>query len=320
MKGCCLGCLAVGVLFVVLLIVGVVVTWRIAATFYEPVPLAEVYGDTHAVMIMVDLYAEKAQDLEAHILNQPAENLSSWMPYGATLFLDVDKEQGRKELTVAVSTKRYGRIISWFLPDPEDLAQEIGLGEEFGLKELEFQDNGVFVVSATSPISDEALQEARERWPSQAAPAMALEGGHLLEIVLDNTAGHAYLALESLLEDLESGDDEDADEPTLGKEDWESLLQQMTTLRLTSDVVDDETLEFVVDVQCASREAAEEVLEILNLVRKETTAELEDEGVLLDGAFLRTGREIHGNFTLTGFDEAVADYSQDALRNFSPVY
>lgn len=320
MKGCCLGCLAVGVLFVVLLIVGVVVTWRIAATFYEPVPLAEVYGDTHAVMIMVDLYAEKAQDLEAHILNQPAENLSSWMPYGATLFLDVDKEQGRKELTVAVSTKRYGRIISWFLPDPEVIEQELDLSEGIGLKELAFLDNGVFVLSGGSVISDEALQEAQERWPSQEAPAMALEGGHFLEFVLDNTAGLAYLALESQFEDAEFGEDPDAEGPLLDQEDWESLFYQMTTLRLTVDAVDNETLEFVVDVQCASREAADEVLEILNLVQDEIAGKLEDEGVLLEGAFLRTGREIHGNFTMTGFDEALADYSQDALRNFSPVY
>jgi len=310
-KGCCLGCFAVAALSVVLFIVAAFVLERAVGVFVasERVSLTEAFGDTHTVLVLAKPNMPSALPMIADVLDSEEGFLEFLMPHEAALFMDVDEELRTRTLTVAISTKRLGGLISWFLPTPE----EWDLGDGMFVQDMAMQRNGVFQMTAEGDLPETFLESVRDRRATSDIPPPTLEGGHLLEILIDNRQGEGALALGSFfIEDEEETEDgeqeaepdeeeESDDRPVLNSDDWATLFDIVLTFRMTTDIADDETHQFALELQCRNSDDARKILALLNAAQERMEDHVEDERAELDGGFERDGAVVTGAFTLSNY-------------------
>lgn len=325
-KGCCLGCLAVGVILVALMVVaGVVIEQSIGIISpAERVDLAAAYSGGHAVAIVANPNAPNFGEVYRTALRDDPRRPEWFMPHEAALFYDVDVAGGTRELSVAVSPKRFSGLLSWFVPDPENWH----LDGELEVQEADFQENGAFLWRATGPLSADAQEQAREIEPDSGASPIALEGGHIIEIIVDNRQGEAFLVLheallEGLEEDADAADDaadEVSDDAILSPADWDLLLRAASTLRLTVDAAADATLQFQIDLTCRDTKSADGALALLRDLKDRLGRWFAKEEAVFEGSFARVGKTITGILTLRGYDEVFIEFIEDARRSWEDQF
>ena len=311
-KGCCLGCFAVTALSVVLLIVAAFALERAVGVFVasERVSLTEAFGESHTVVIVANPNMPNALPVITEVLDSEELVLGYIMPHEVALFMDVDDDLQTRSLIFAISTKHLGGLISWWLPTPEDW----DLGDGMFVQDMAMQRNGVFQMTAEGDLPETFLQSVRDRRATSDIPPPRYEGGHLLEILIDNRQGHGALALGSFFiedeEETEDGDQEAEpdeekesgdDRPVLNSEDWSILFDTVLTFRMTTDIADDETHQVALELQCEDSTGARKIVVLLNTAQERMADHVEDQRAELDGAFERDGAVVTGAFILSKY-------------------
>ncbi len=135
--------------------------------------------------------------------------LDRFMPHAASCMLAADYDEGEIYIHLMINEKRLGPVIAEQFNEADIIAKapEINWSSEG----LVAQYRGVLTLEGTVPMPD-AQNAAYLSWdhPVQATP-LGVEGGHLVEAVLDNRDGGAYVCVASLVAayDLEMGEDEE---------------------------------------------------------------------------------------------------------------
>ena len=303
-KGCCFGCMAV-----FLILVGgscLILYWGAVSMdlLYES-PAEDalaLIGESPALLVRVDPNSEEALDL----LNETMEGqfnlfLRAFLPHELVFALLPHREDGVSETVFSASLRRMGGLLALVSSDPEDWhwfeAQEM---ESAGL-----ESDALWVVRGTVRSSDDVRGQVSKWWPMEAHEPLDLEGGHTVELVLDNRDGKAWLALDPLL--IANETDEDAIvvmkapfEPEMSTR-LNGFFRRVRTFRLNADMVEADRATLTVEAECRDADAAESMLMFLFTVRDGIYRACVEKEVALDGHFTQDGSSIRGEFAFTGF-------------------
>lgn len=312
-KGCLIGCLVAAALFVMAV---VALVWGLASAFdvYSPkerVALAGVYGGSHGVIVAFDPNNEALIATLDEVFSDASfmtKIVLYALPHEFIVIGDADASSATRSITVAASTKRLGKWLHLILSDPG----RWDAGEEYEVKEVTLRDDGVLYGVAEGRIPPAALEEAEKHWWRARSQGTSLQGGHMLEVVLDNSAGQAFLMLESQAMSAEvAGEkvDEYLDEDTLS-----TLFFQVATVRITADMPERDLLLVNVDLTSPSSEAGAAVEMVLDPLFDDLVESLAEDGIQVQGEFERDRHEIHGVFRVTGFEAQIMKAAREATQ------
>lgn len=142
--------------------------------------------------------------------DMPDGMLDRFLPYAVSGLLAADHDKGEIYIHLLINEQRLGPVIEeqFNLADITGKTPEIHWSSEGLVRER----RGVLTLEGTVPMEPDAQNAAWFSWDHavQTAP-LALEGGHLLEAVLDNRDGGAYVCIASLVfaYDFEMGEEEE---------------------------------------------------------------------------------------------------------------
>lgn len=193
---------------------------------------------TRAVAV---LNVPMAKSLIEQKLQAPGWALPMALPYEAALVVDLDRQLGDVALKVFVNEKRLAPMICEFsqrikLPPPYDTWFHEPMRQE---------RPGVLLREGLTLCSRQIRDTIDTKWSDTAvADALHIEGGHLLEAVLDNRDGSA-LAVASVVCDSQGINlDNSLDEQTLG------FVQAISSCRVQADLVSDSELAVRLKIEC----------------------------------------------------------------------
>lgn len=323
MRGCLIGC--VGVLVLCMLVAGFLVyiayefdfiqaAARVDTVSYiggEPMVLARADPNQATVLAVVS---------KAFAQNPGARQfVQAFMPHEASLAVMLDSGAQTSRQILALSLRRLAGLLDWSAVEPANWRVSPAQEDIVASKE----QNGVFVVRSSWPTRKTTRQQVRKVWPEAPRDRLALEGGHLLELVLDNRAGGAYLALEPFFFAVEAAppmapDAQDKtlapiSPPPLSKRQYDSLFLRGRTLRVTVNLVHpslpanapdlaaldptDVAVEVVIECTTRNARAAEDLRFLLMYARDQLYRALLEEGVVLDSTITGEDNAITARFT-----------------------
>ncbi len=351
-KGCVFGCL--GVLFLGLVVV-VVAVFTLNSMFNiftptERVDLAAVYGQDHAITARLDPNVAFMYDLTGTMTRQEPWMMELFVPHEVLVAFDADAATGKKEFTATASTKRLASFWALFMDD-------ISAWEIFGdmdADEVQAQDNGVILFRANGPVSEEALARVAALATNPGDVPFAFEGGHVLEVMLNNTEGQLLLSMDKYIVDAfapDSGVDAAPAEPAepveplasdvpdesdaspgeaetpvspdpstptveITEEEWRALLESITVGRMTANhVPESDGLGIVLELRCRDDASAAAAFAVMQDLQVLTKNRMEEEEATFEGTLELEGRIIRGEFTLGQFENALKNDSNEFWRD-----
>ncbi|MCX5769720.1 MAG: hypothetical protein NTZ09_05545 [Candidatus Hydrogenedentes bacterium] len=196
--------------------------------------------ETTRGVLVIDV--PQAKSLIQRKFNAPGWALPMALPYEAAVVVDVDRFLGDVNIKVFINDKRLAPVIREFaknlkLPVPFD---------SWFKEPMRQERRGVLLLEGMTVCGREIRSVIEKQWKDAAIDApLQIEGGHLLEGVLDNRDG-AALALASVLADVQNINlTEGLDETSLG------FLAAISDYRLQADLVSDNELAVRVLIECA---------------------------------------------------------------------
>lgn len=224
----------IALLLVLLVLVGLVyVDFRYEALRAAPrIDLATITTDRSSVRVAIDVF-RATELLHASIEEQAGRAVPKWLvakmlPYEATFMLVLEERAGRINIHGLLNTQRLAPVIleqvnrSGFLENEKALA--------WGPAALQHEKRGALSLAGTVPLVENPLEAAEFGWvePNRLT-TLPLERGHLVEAVIDNRDGGAYMAIASLLAAYGVEPDESIQEISV------SSFQFVRSIRLTAD-------------------------------------------------------------------------------------
>ncbi len=262
--------------------------------------------------------------LQAFVLNhlppELAERLPSWLPMSAdelianvlphevALLSGSSFREGKLNFTVFVNERRGGRVL-------EDQINAMRLPPALSIIEYEaplatLRERGMLVAQARLPIPEgfeERLLEQYRHEP-EGAP-LAIQGGHLIEILFDNRNGEAMtLAIciaDAIGEDWETA--LDTFPKTIPGRIALETLPEINYARIWGDLIDDNTMGIRLEVNAT--ENAQVALGMgSSLGLPELKKLIKKQGMALEGSakWDDDASGLIGDFTLTGFEPIIA--------------
>lgn len=193
---------------------------------------ASLTADRASVRVAVDV-SRASELLIGAVEEQIGREIPKWLidkvlPYEASVILLVNKEDDRVDVHGLLNAQRLGPIIcdQFNASDFFEITEAIAWEPEA----LHREQRGALTLAGTVPLSEDALEAAEEGWAeSSRLVPLALEGGHLIEAVIDNRDGGAYLAIASLLAAYGVALDQSLQEISV------SSFQFVRSIRVTAD-------------------------------------------------------------------------------------
>lgn len=183
-----------------------------------------------------------AKSLIQRKFNVPGWALPMALPYEAAVVVDVDRFLGDVNMKVFINDKRLAPVICEFsknlkLPVPFD---------SWFKEPMKQERRGVLLREGMTVCGRQMRATIEKQWKDAAVDGtLEIEGGHLLEAVLDNRDG-AALAVASVLCDTQGINLNDGlDETALG------FLAAISDYRLQADLVSENELAVRVLIECA---------------------------------------------------------------------
>lgn len=191
---------------------------------------AELVGETNAVLVVID---------PSHTLPYLSafwpeyDSLPSWAPplftpYELAGLLSADHDDQRVEATLAINPQRAGPIIL-------DFANRVAIHQNFGYFEWETaamaeSRPGLLTIRGSLPIPSDVEENAWLLWnQSRTLPSLTIEGGHFVELVLDNRRAGAYAVLASILPYY------DVETEELNRDEIVEMVAELKEARFTAD-------------------------------------------------------------------------------------
>lgn len=179
--------------------------------------------------------------------------------------------------------------------------------DEGGLK---LRQPGVLTANGTLPVPDGLEAKLQELWPAPAADAapFAVQGGHLIELALDNRKGELLtLVAVAAAQNGQSVEDLFAN-PML--QSVPKVLAQLADVRAYADLGSSDAL--VVDFALRALDTAGPEIEPLiafafDAALAQVKSRLQEYGLTLDGKAQWEGKTYHGAFTIPEFGQVISD-------------
>jgi hypothetical protein len=286
-----LGCMGFIAVIVLVVIIGVFVADGRLEIFGAPrVSHATVAPENTRALLVVQ--PEYAGEHLSGLLGEAAQSpwLGYVMPHEIALLLSPDIRASRTGLTVFINSKRFGPVLAEAANEMDIAGQYPSI--EWDLEGMRFTGPGTLVMEGGMPMDVGAADAIQTLWRDRSVGApLAIDGGHFLELVLDNRDGGGYGVLASALRNNESA--EMLSDPALGQ-----FLSNMDLLRLHGDLASADTMDL--NLRLAFRpETDEDTLSGMRLVLPfgfETfKAQLEQEyGLDLEGDLVSDGKYVTG--------------------------
>lgn len=313
-EGCLIGCLGLIAVTMVLAIVTVAVLDAFLGIFREAdrVSLADMYGTDHDVMMLIEPDAAFVSGV-----SETAAEGTGWivewvLPHELTMFADADRETGSTDITVAASMRRMAGFLSYSLPEPEgmtvfDGAEVTGLG---------VKSNGVAYLNGTKDVAPELLERAASMTAVSADVPYTLEGGHLGEVIMNNTGGDAFIAIEQLF----TGPAQGEETPLLTQEQEQQLGENVTSGRLVFDLVDEDSLSMDVDMRLTDPDRVHDFVPMIDdVLRNLIVKENNRESTKIEGNIEPTEYGVSGKYIFRSVQKPLANHWEKAVEEFESV-
>ena len=326
-RGCGKGCLIVLGIFLFIVAVVCVVAFVAGRRYLAVTPrvdTASFITDRTAVIARVDLTApgELTKAL-AKVPGIPRMILEMALPYECSLLVDVDAERKVRQLTGVASMRRFGPQLLSMFGSPGSVQT---VGKFRWTTPGIVSERGALLIRGEEDINPEALDVARERWQAAPAENIMLEGGHLLEMFVDNRRGQGFLACAEATAELEETVREMAEDssnaqpppkalpppkPELQRifdaTELSGLFYRARTARLTADAEGANSFRVSLTIECPDEAAARSVEFAVLTVRDLLFRKLLESGVTLEGDPALDGTRVRADFTLSGVEKALGE-------------
>ncbi len=257
------------------------------------------------IALVPEIGAEGLFSLIEHALPEE-QRPSEWVlrrvfPHHTVVFMAPDIRAGVVHLTTFVNDQRLGPFI-------RDAVNKADLSEalptvRWAHEGMVLEQRGVLTLRGEIPIDPQTMELAGTTWPETRVDAtLALEGGHMLEALLDNRDGGAFTVL-STLEWLMGPDG------TNNPDFFVGLFANIAWLRLTANFAGPNELVLSILVECQP-DVEEDVPASLQFVLDMSLSQLQGTISEMGAAFSGTSRvedkTVIGEYTLFGLDKLIA--------------
>jgi len=222
-------------------------------------------------------------------------------PQKAVVLLAPEPLAGGIHITAFVNDQRVGPII-------RDAVNNADLTHTFPMikwasEGMTLEQRGVLTLRGEMPIDPHTLELARTTWPeARVDTVLALEGGHVIEAVLDNRDGGAFTVL-SAFEALQGPDGENDPDFFVG------MFANIASLRLTADFAGPNDVVLSIRVECppdVEEDVPASLQFLLDMTLAQTQEPIRDAGAALTGTSRVENKTIIGEYTLSGLDKLIA--------------
>jgi len=291
----------------------VFMAWHWGALTPQPRVSTAGFASNHtalAVIINLDPVREVVSTIAAQKTGRPAWLFQDLLPYEGALLMNVPEDRTQQQICLAVSPKRLGPLVpiltSWlFSPQP------IG-SFQWSTPGIVWQD-GVLMARLAGTASEDTMATVRERWPDNSSESIKLEGGHMLEAVVDNRGGRGLVAVEglaNLVEGLSTPEKPAEKRQELQRifdaQQLSGLFYRASVARLTGDMLDSDTIVLKTALECSDEQGATAMEFALLTVRDLLFAQLIENGIILEGDPVKEGANVRMELRLMGCNAALA--------------
>ena len=200
-RGCVIALVVFGVSVVSLVVLLVIVPLYVFDVLDSAprIPVSSFLTDDTVAAIAVD------PNHEAFIamLDQRGSRFSWFLPHEAGVVVDLDPARNKRTVTFAGSPKHLGPAFMMMFNEASKAAiqaaeQEEGTpGIDTWMTRSLTREKGAIVLRGEGAVDEESEALAGKHWPEVAPRTpVKLEGGHAIEVVMQNHSGEAILALE----------------------------------------------------------------------------------------------------------------------------
>ena len=236
------------------------------------------------------------------------------IPYEVALMSEMDYALGAMRFLFFINERRGGPYLTGMLNE-SGILNRLSM-VQWAPAPLRLQQRGVITAQGAISLPYHIEQRVLDVWgPDAADSAVRIEGGHLLEVALDNRFG-AGLALIETIASQSGVDSENMWEDPNAKIGFE-LIKQITVARLYADFAGSDRMDIHLRLDAASQASDQlsfvaEVF-ILPLLKSFLSEQLD---MTLDGGTKWDAAQsaLIGEFTLSGFEAKIQAAIQDAVR------
>lgn len=222
------------------------------------------------------------------------------LPHEAAVFLAPNLQTQSIAVTTFVNEQRLGPVI-------RDAVNEANLARSlpairWSREGMVAEKRGILTLRGEVPIDAHTLELTQTHWTdAPAAGPLSLEGGHAIEVALDNRDGGAFTVL-SALELLKVSNGESNPDFYVG------MLANVSWMRLSADFTG--TSEALVKLHIECRPDVEpgtpgSVQFVVDMGVNEGKKALEAKGATLAGASRVEGNAVIGEYTITGLEKLI---------------
>lgn len=314
---------AIGVLAIIMVSAWAVLlfmAWHWGALTPQPRVSTAGFATNHtalAVIINLDPVREVVSTVAAQKTGRPAWLFQDLLPYEGALLMDVPEDRTQQQICLAVSPKRLGPfvpILTSRLFSPHPIASF-----QWSTPGIVWQD-GVLMARLAGTSSEDTMATVRERWPDTSSENITLEGGHVLEAVIDNRGGRGLVAVEGLANLVEgmSAPKKPAEkrqelQRIFDAQQLSGLFYRASVVRLTADMVDRDTIILKANMECSDEQGAAAMEFALLTVRDLLFSQLIKHGVVLEGDPVKDGSNVRMELRLTGCEAALAHMAENEV-------
>lgn len=259
-------------------------------------------GHSQRIVIVPD----RGRDyLLKHILQYsgaPDALVSRVLPYEAAILLDPDLDTGETAVLVFVNERRMGPVLA-------DTVNGIGIEQAVPMvawdgEGMVQQHRGVLVMRGTLTIPETYRTIVRQEWGSVTPmKPMEIEGGHLLEAVLDNRDGAACALITTIYPQLTPGKPLPYDPEELAKSLWD-----IAAIRVAVDLLNDNEMALRITFESNPQVSEDDMASLafmLGTLRAQLDASV-PEGI--SGTSLREGLNVICDWRVTNFTPRIEPY------------
>ncbi|HOF41598.1 MAG TPA: hypothetical protein PLD73_16125 [Candidatus Hydrogenedentes bacterium] len=230
---------------------------------------------------------------------------SNWLlkrilPHEATVLLAPNLQSQSIAVTAFINDQRFGPVI-------RDAVNEANPSRSVPVVRwladgMVVEKRGILTLRGDIPMDAHSTQLTQSSWPGAPAGApLALEGGHAIEIMLDNRDGGAFAVLSSLelLKGLDGENNPDF---------YVELLANVSWLRLFADFAGTNDAALKLHIECrpdAEPGVAGSIQFVVDMGLMAAKKALEAKGAALVGASRVEGNAVVGDYTLRGLDKLI---------------
>lgn len=239
--------------------------------------------------------------------------IPNFMPYEVALLSRIDYAMGDIKMLFFINERRGGPFLTGALNDSNlfNMAKMIRWAPE----RLRLERRGVMTAQGSLPLPFHVEQHVLEIWGSgRAEPPVLVQGGHLIEVALDNRNGDALALVETMATQAGLDAEKMWEDPNakIGLE----LIKQITVARMYADLAGSDRMNLHLRLEAPSNASDQlsfvaEVF-ILPLLKTYLNDQL---GLTLEGNTKWDAAQsaLTGDFALSGFEAKIAEATQGAI-------